>query len=168
MKEIVYNEDELNEKDINREVKRAKLLIENSNGEIILVFSHNNYFFVGGHVEENETFNECITRELEEETGIKADIKVNDPFLVIKYLNKDYPEESINTKSISAYYAIHLDLKPDLSKLNLTDSEKDGNFELRYIKKELVLQELENSLVNASRINVVKDTIEAVKVYLGS
>ena len=46
----------LNDTDINREVKRAKALIVNSNDEVMLVFSHNTYFLVGGHVEENESY----------------------------------------------------------------------------------------------------------------
>lgn len=32
MKEIIYNYDYLNEEDINKYVKRAKMIVENSNG----------------------------------------------------------------------------------------------------------------------------------------
>ena len=50
MKTILYNYDNLQEQDINRVVRRAKILIINSNDEILFAHSNNNYFFVGGRV----------------------------------------------------------------------------------------------------------------------
>ncbi len=168
MKEIIYNEDNLLDKDITNEIKRAKILIENSNDEILLAYCHNNYFFLGGHVETGETYNECIIRELAEEAEVQTDVKVDEPFLIIKYFTKDYPKLGMNTRYINAYYAVHLDIIPDLTKINLTEDELNGNFELRYLKKELVLSTLEESLNVASRINVVKDTIDALEIYLSN
>jgi len=48
----------------------------------------------------------------------------------------------------------------------LTDDEIEGNFEPKYINKNKILEELNNNLKVCSRINVVRDTIEAVKSYL--
>lgn len=47
----------------------------------------------------------------------------------------------------------------------MTDDEIEGNFELKYINKNKILEELNNNLKVCSRINVVRDTIEAVKSY---
>lgn len=58
MKKIFYNEDNLNEKDINNSVKRAKLLIINSNNEILLGYGHNTYQIIGDHIEDNELHDE--------------------------------------------------------------------------------------------------------------
>ena len=38
MKEIIYNYNFLNEEDINRTVVRIKAVLENKNGEILLLF----------------------------------------------------------------------------------------------------------------------------------
>ena len=52
-------------------VTRTKGLIINSNNEITLGYFHKTYQFPGGHLENNETLEECLLREIEEETGIK-------------------------------------------------------------------------------------------------
>ena len=166
MKTILYNYNKLKEEDINRLVRRAKILIINSNEEILFAHSNNNYFFVGGRVEENETFNEGIVREVKEETGIELPLEKRETFFTITYMNKDYPSSGVNTKSVANYYLIKCDIKPDLSKVSLTDEEKVSNFKLVYIKKDKVLEELNNSLETCSNKNVVRDTIEVVKEYL--
>ena len=73
MKKIVYNEDDLERKDINKIVRRAKVLIVNSKDELLLAYSHKNYFLVGGHAEENESYDDCIVREVREEIGIELE-----------------------------------------------------------------------------------------------
>ena len=166
MKTIFYNYDNLKEEDINRLVRRAKILIINSNDEILFAHSNNNYFFVGGRVEENETFDEGIVRETKEETGIDLPLEKRESFFTITYMNKNYPSEGINTKSVANYYLIKCDIKPDLNKVSLTDEEKISNFKLVYIHKDKVLEELTNCLEICSNKNVVKDTIEVVKEYL--
>lgn len=166
MKTILYNNDNLTDEDINRLVRRAKVLIINSNDEILFAHSNNNYFFVGGRVEENETFEEGIVRETKEETGIDLPLKSREPFFTITYMNKDYPSNGVNTKSVANYYLIKCDTKPDLNKTSLTDEEKVCNFKLIYIHKDKALEELNNSLDHCSNKNVVRDTIEIVKEYL--
>lgn len=166
MKEILYNNDNLKDEEINRVVKRAKIIIENSNNEILLCYSHNNYQLPGGHVEDNESFDECVVREVKEEVGIDIPFEKRIPFISVIYMNKDYPEVGINSKFIANYYSIKSDLKPNLSNINLTEDEKNGNFELRYINKNNIIKELSISLDTCTRVNVVKDTIEVVKEYL--
>ena len=166
MKEVIINKDNLKEEDINRLVKRAKILIENSNNEILLASSYHNYQFPGGHLEDNETFEEGLYREVLEETGI--DIKDTSPSLImtIEYLVKDYPIEDINTKYIANYYSIKSDAKPKLSLLSLTREEEMGNFKLEYINKKEIVQVLEESLNTCTHKKVVLDTLNVVKEYL--
>ena len=72
MKETIYNYDYLKDEDITEVVIRTKALIIN-NKNIILGNENNIYQFPGGHLEENETFEECLKREVLEETGIEID-----------------------------------------------------------------------------------------------
>ena len=71
MKEIIYNDDNLLESDITEVVVRTKALIINDNN-IYLGYADNIYQFPGGHLEANETINECLRREVMEEVGIKV------------------------------------------------------------------------------------------------
>ena len=57
MKETIYNYDYLKDEDITEVVIRTKALIIN-NKNIILGNENNIYQFPGGHLEENETFEE--------------------------------------------------------------------------------------------------------------
>lgn len=166
MKEIIYNYNFLNDEDINRTVIRIKAVLENNNGEILLCYSNKDYHLPGGHLEEGESYEECLVREIKEETGIYIDKKIRNPYLKIVYFNKDYPSAGTNTKNIVNYYVVNHGLVPDLSNINLTEEEKEHGFELRYIKKEDVLKVLEDSLNTCSRRAVLYDTIEAVKEYL--
>lgn len=166
MKKVFYNEDNLRKEDINNFIKRAKMLIINSNNEILLGYGHNTYQIIGGHVEENESYDECIVREAKEETGIELSLEKREPFLQIIYYCKDYPNEGLNSEYIINYYSINSDLKPDIDKINLTENEKEGLFEFRYISLNNVLDELNDNLEVCKNKNTVKDTIKAIEVYL--
>jgi len=83
VKETIYNYDYLNDEDITEVVIRTKALIIN-NKNIILGNENNIYQFPGGHLEENETFEECLKREVLEETGIEIDDdEIKRPFMII-------------------------------------------------------------------------------------
>lgn len=166
MKKVFYNEDNLRKEDINNSIKRAKILIINSNNEILLGYGHNTYQIIGGHVEDNESYDECIVREVKEETGIELSLEKREPFLQIVYYCRDYPNEGLNSEYIINYYSINSDLKPDIDKINLTENEKEGLFEFRYVSLNNVLDELNDNLEVCKNKNTVKDTIKAIEVYL--
>ena len=167
MKKIVYNEDDLERKDINKIVRRAKVLIVNSKDELLLAYSHKNYFLVGGHVEGNESYDDCIVREVREEIGIELEKdEERKPYFVVEYLCKDYPKVGDNTNYIANYYVVCSDIVPDLENVLLTEHEKDGDFEVKYIPKSEVMDILNESLNTCTKKNVVRDTIAAVEEFL--
>ncbi|MBQ3511194.1 MAG: NUDIX hydrolase [Bacilli bacterium] len=166
MKTIIYNDDYLDKKDINKVVGRAKTIIINSKDELLLASTNNNYYLVGGHVEGNESDAVCLHREILEETGIDLDIKDIRPYFVVEYLCKDYPNVGDNTNYIANYYVIETDEVPNLENVELTEGEKEGGFSLDYIHKDKVMDVLEESLKTCTKKNVVRDTIDAVSEYL--
>ena len=166
MKEITYNYDEVNENEINRIVRRAKILIVNSKDELMFAHSNKNYFLIGGHVETDESDFECLEREIKEELGLDIKIEPSLPFLRIKYLNRDYPSEGVNTMSLANYYILKKDLTPKEHKTKLTDSEKAGEFHAVNINVLEAIDVLIKSIDNSTRKGAVLDTIEAVKEYI--
>ena len=54
MKTIITNNYNLTEEEMTETVKRVKVLLINSNEEILLGYSNHEYQFPGGHVEEDE------------------------------------------------------------------------------------------------------------------
>lgn len=166
MKQILYNKDNLKEEDINRIVLRAKALIINSKDEILFACADNTYFLIGGRVEDGESFDEALVREIKEETGVDIKLEEREPFITITYMNKYYPNDGINTKTLANYYLIKQDIKPNIDEIMLTEEEKSWNFELKFVHKDEVLKRLGESLKKCKNKNAVKDTIEVIKEFL--
>lgn len=133
MKQLITNKYNLTDSDMTEVVKRVKVLLVNSNNDVLLGYSHNNYQFPGGHVEENETLVQAVNREVLEETGIELNITNIEPFACAIGYYKDWPAEGKNRKIEIYYYEVKTDEKPNLENTEYTENEKDGNFELRYI-----------------------------------
>lgn len=166
MREIIYNNDNLKESEMTKTVTRAKVILVNSQDEILLAKGSNTYFLIGGHVEENESLEDCLIREVKEETGIDLPHEERLPVLNIKYLCKDYPTPGENTLYIATYFYTKCDIKPDLSSINLTEDEKKGGFHLEYIPKKDIIKTIEDCLPVCTNKKVAIDTLEAIKEYL--
>ena len=126
MKEIIYNNDNINLSDITSISVRIKVLLIN-NGKLLIGNEDGCFMFIGGHKEDNEKLIDTLKREVKEETGIELD---SDPFLKIIYLNKDYPDKGENRESDIYYYAVETNKLPDLENVNYTESEINKHFEL--------------------------------------
>ena len=141
MKEIITNVNNLSENEMTDFTVKVKLLLINSNNELLLGYSHNEYQFPGGTLEEGEELMDTVKRELEEETGIVLSNLEVEPFAKSSGYYKDWPAEGRNKKVEIYYYEIKTDEKPQLEKLNLTEKEKAGNFCLKYIPLNNVISE---------------------------
>lgn len=166
MKEVIYNNDNILDKDINKVITRVKVLLLNSKNELTLAFSNNVYHFVGGHVENNETLTETLIREVKEETGIILPEKNYKPFFKITQIFKDYPSINKTNKYEYFYYAIKTNELPNLNNTNLTEEEIKENFELKTIP----LEEIETILTNTlnwgeKNKRIVPTMLETIKVY---
>lgn len=166
MRKVIYNNDNILDKDINKIITRVKVLLINSKNELTLAFSNNIYHFVGGHVEVNETLTEALKREVKEETGITLPNKNYKPFFKITQIFKDYPIINKTNKYIYYYYVIKTNELPNLNNTNLTEEEIKENFELKTIP----LEEVENVLTNTldwgeKNKQIVPTMLETLKVY---
>ncbi len=167
MKEIIYNYDYLKDEDITETVIRMKALIIN-NKNIILGNENNIYQFPGGHLEDSETFEECLKREVLEETGIEIDNnEIKRPFMKVTYLNKDWPEIGKNRKAEIYYYLIETIKNPDMSKVNYTEHEKQGNFKIESIPLNESIKIIEVNIPKNEKNKVIApDMIMAISEYL--
>lgn len=167
MKEIIYNYDYLKDEDITEIVIRTKALIINNN-RIILGNERDIYQFPGGHLEDNETFEECLKREVIEETGIVIDNnEIKRPFMKVTFLNKDWPEIGKNRKAEIYYYLIETNKNPDINKANYTEHEKQGNFKIEFIPLNEAIGVIENNIPKNEKNKVIApDMIMAITEYL--
>ena len=161
--QVIHNEDNLTLNDANKVTLRAKLIVENNNDEILICHMGVKYFLIGGHIDNDESDEQCLTREVAEESGVTLNFSNILPIASSNYINKDYPKNGDITYTNTNYYAIKYDLVPNIEMQNLTEEEKKENFKLMYMPKNEVINFLENTKeINAT----LSDTIMAIKVYL--
>ena len=167
MKEIIYNYDCLNEEDITETVIRAKALVINNNN--IIVGNENNILqFPGGHLEDDETLEQCLKREILEETGIEIeDNEIKKMFMKVTFKNKDWPSEGKNRKAEIYYYLIETTKEPNLEKTKYTDNEKKGNFKIESIPLINSINIIEKNIPNNEKNKVIApEMIMAIEEYL--
>lgn len=165
MYELTYNAFDLEEKDVDIEVIRTKALMINSKNEILLGYSYGTYQFPGGHLKEKETINDCLQREIEEETGIFISGKLNPFFKRIEY-HKNYLNSHKNCKTIIYYYLIYTDEQPQKEASHLDSMEKKGNFTLVYVSLDKVDSLIKNS-ISDNQINsiVAQEMLDVLQYY---
>ena len=132
MKEIIFNDENLNRCDVEMEVVRVKALIINSKGKILLAHNNNTYQFPGGHVEDGEDIEECIRREVVEETGIELDIGES-PFLSITTYDNNYFNTGKKVLNTVYYFRYLTDEVPNLDKTHYDELELETEFNLFYV-----------------------------------
>ena len=148
--------------DYQKIVKRVKALIISSNNKILLASNYKDYQFPGGHMEEDESYNEALNRELLEETGINFELKDNlTPDLKLYRYYENYHETKDNTILEINYFIIKSDQYIDINNLSLTKEEEDGNFSLTYINL-LEFENLlkENVLINGDKFGIAEEMLE--------
>lgn len=166
MEEIIYNDNNLTDDLIDEIVIRTKALIINSKDEILLGYSDKTYQFPGGHLEENETINECLIREIKEETGINIDNNI-EPFYKIIYYTKNYHNTNKNRKNIIYYYYIHTDKEYNIENTNLDEHEINDKFEIRKIPLNEIEDILKESINDKENNNIiVNEMINVINKYL--
>ena len=122
MKQIFINESSLSEKELDFSVIRVKALIINSRKEILLAHNNGTYQFPGGHKEDNETLDDCIVREVKEETGIDINLTVG-PFMQIVTYDSNYFGTNKKVCNKIYYYVICTDDVPNFEETHYDELE---------------------------------------------
>ena len=155
MKKIVFNHDNLKDSEIDEVVVRTKALLINDKDEITLGYSHKTYQFPGGHLEYGESLDECLKREIKEETGIELEgVKLN-PFVKISYYTKNYRDSGKSRKNEIYYFIIKTNKVFDMNKANLDEWEQVGN----YIVKVIPLKNVKKVLLDSIPDNPMNEII---------
>ena len=165
MREIVINDSGLNKDEIDLEVIRVKALIVNSSGKILMAFNNNTFQFPGGHLEEGESKEECIRREVMEETGIIIEESL-EPFLVITTYDDNYFDTNKRVLNSIYYYRIISDEVPNLDNTHYDELELKSDFDLYYVDfsniGSFIKKEMENGKVDKK---IGREMLYVVDIY---
>ena len=167
--DIINNEYNLNDSDINKFSKKARILIENSKGEILMCKYADIYMLPGGKNDENETIEEGLKREIKEEIGI--DLSSFSEFINYTYYEKDYPYDDtlFNRKLVTYYYKVNMDFS--LNNLNkyLTEREKKNCFEIMWVDKKDIINLVINHNSSNKKDNFFKqELIDILNNYINN
>jgi ADP-ribose pyrophosphatase YjhB (NUDIX family) len=167
MKEKIYNENNLKIEDMDEREIRTKILMINDNRQILMGYYKKTYQFPGGHLIDGESLEECLEREIKEETGISMDTSSFKPFYVIRYFYKNYHNTGKNRLSEIYYYEVLNNEKYHLSSTNYDDEEIKGNYELRYVNLDNFNEVMINSASDEDELNgiIIRDNIEIMDEY---
>ncbi len=165
MKEIIYNYDFLTEEMIDEVVIRVKAVLINEKKEIILGHSSLSYQFPGGHLEKGEALEDCLRREILEETGISfiSDFKL---FMKTTCFTKDYHHTGKNRKNEVYFYWVETFDLTHLQDLKLEESEKKAHFMVEFVPFSQVEEVLSASITSDSLNQViVEEMLEVISEY---
>lgn len=141
MEKIIINDFNLNENDIETTVIRVKGLIINSSGKILIAHNNNTYQFPGGHLDDCETMEQCLKREIKDETGINVDI-LEEAFLCISTYDNNYFNSGKKVLNNIYYFRIFTDEVPNYDETHYDELELASDFNLFYVE----FNDLENFL----------------------
>ena len=157
--EKIYNYDNITIDEIDEKTTRARAILINSNNEVLMCYSNGlqHYEFPGGHLEEGETLEDGLKREILEETGIIIDSADINPFYAIKYYCKNYHDSGKNRLVEIYYYVVYCDSVYDDSKKQLDTNEIIQKYECKYINvnnlKNILIENKKTTKENNSALN---------------
>jgi hypothetical protein len=133
MKTITYNDDNLTIDNIDDYITKARAIMINNQGKMYLSQFAGMYLFPGGRIEDNENIEECLIREVREETGIELNLNDIKPFLLIRQLIKNYPRRGTdndfrNRLNETYYYLVYTNENIHPDKMTLMENEIKNNF----------------------------------------
>lgn len=152
MEKVVLNPHNLDD-DIFAKYK-ARALIFNEFGKILVGNYNGVYMLPGGKVDAGESFDSAIIRELKEETGHDFSFYDIYPFLEVNFYLKDYPDRNfgvINKKVITRYYESEVYVNGIISDRNLSASEIENNYFLDFYSLDELIELLESNSTDNPR-----------------
>ena len=172
MKKIIFNDQKISDDEIDEVVTRVKNFIINDDNEIVCAKSNGGIQLLCGHVEKGEKYIDTIKREIEEEAGYVIDKNIiGPPFLEIRHYTSNYKNSGKNRMSNILYYLIKTNLKYNKDNTNLTESEKNHNFNVQFIKFDkfeeyMHLQEKDQDELNKTIAKEILIAFKELKEYM--
>ena len=166
--EITINEDNLQINEIHEFSSKARAILVDGNGKILIANYGNVILLPGGKVDDGETISTAITRELSEELGQIYNNDDLDFFVTLNYYQKEYPKRdgTFQNRLVQTHYFIGSYKNIQTSSQRLTEKEQKGDFRLELV----ALDDLQNIVLsnnndNPRNIYFQKELLTILTIY---
>ena len=124
MKTIIINENRLFDSDIELTNNKVRAVLVD-NDKLLIANYGGVYLLPGGKIENKETHEQALIRELREETGIYYSEKDLEELFTLKYYQKDYPVKGYDIKNKLSITNFYLGNFKGIDSYNLNRSAKE-------------------------------------------
>ncbi len=170
MKQIKFNKTNLTDEEIDRRVNKVRAFIVNEKGQLLVCRYAGIYLLPGGSIDEGESKEEALKREISEEAAINIDTENAVPFLQIQSYDRNYYDRKlkrdINRLTDTTFYTVKTNQDIDISNQRLTESEKEKDFEIFFTSMPRLKHLLEtNQTTNNKKANFDRELLTALDAY---
>ena len=111
---------------------KSRAIINNSEGKILIANYGGVYLFPGGSIEERETPEKAVIREIKEEIGIE--FEVLKPLVKMRHFQFNYPtrENTTTDRLVITYYYAGQANQIQMENANQTQEENKENFQVGF------------------------------------
>lgn len=171
MRKIVLNESNLRDEEIEFKRYKARALIIDDDNIVTLCNYGDVYMLPGGKIDNGESVEEALLRELEEELGLDFDKNELKELVTVVNMAPNYPigdsSRFANRACYTDYYVIRSNRKIDKNRVKLTDREKKHNFRIEYIPLDRILEVIDNNEHRSFRNKYfVRELLAVLNIYL--
>ena len=152
---------------------KVRAIILNKEGKALIVKYVGLYMLPGGKIDDNETREESLRREILEESGIDinldTEIKQLEPFLEIETYNQNYYDrkagKEINRVRKTYFYALETNQNINSNKQKLTESEKGENLTIEFLNLSVIEYMVRNNQTDNFRKSIFDREIFTINEF---
>ncbi len=165
MDTIIINDTNLKDERIDKRLDKVRAILIR-NDKILMSRYVGVLLFPGGAIDDGETPDEALIRELKEETGIVYDKKDFSPVLTIKHYQENFPtrEKIVQNRILTTHYYIGDFKGVDLDNTKRTEKEIKENFRLEMMTIDEMLRVADEPSDNPRKVYFDKEIKEVVKI----
>lgn len=162
--EITINYGNLKDYEINETKEKVRAIIVSPDNKILAANYSGVLLLPGGSIDNNETKENALLRELKEELGTPYNDNELEYLFSLKFYQKNYPKRNgltLNRKIVNYYYIVPFK-SINYDNQTLTEKELNNKFNLHFLSIDEISEYLQNINTDNPRFSYFKEEMEII------